>query len=218
MFNQKFLKRQLAVGKRIYASGKLSYAYGEREQLVMKSPTSFQILDEKGEKDAAVDFLGIHPIYMLTGTLTQSFFSTVIQGILSNMQLRETIPEGIRQKYGLVTRTEAMREIHFPSSQLSLALARKTLAFEELYLIQCGLLLLKQKAIAQQKGIRHKADGALVGKLLAGLPFQLTEDQTGAWQDIEKDMEKETPMRRLLQQMMGQPCKCPPLKTISAPN
>ena len=180
-FNQKFLKRQLAVGKRIYASGKLSYAYGGRGQLVMKSPTSFQILDEKGEKDAAVDFLGIHPIYMLTGTLTQSFFSTVIQGILSNMQLRETIPEGIRQKYGLVTRTEAMREIHFPSSQLSLALARKTLAFEELYLIQCGLLLLKQKAIAQQKGIRHKADGALVGKLLAGLPFQLTEDQAGAW-------------------------------------
>ena len=202
-FNQKFLKRQLAVGKRIYASGKLSYAYGGRGQLVMKSPTSFQILDEKGEKDAAVDFLGIHPIYMLTGTLTQSFFSTVIQGILSNMQLRETIPEGIRQKYGLVTRTEAMREIHFPSSQLSLALARKTLAFEELYLIQCGLLLLKQKAIAQQKGIRHKADGALVGKLLAGLPFQLTEDQTGAWQDIEKDMEKETPMRRLLQGDVG---------------
>lgn len=202
-FNQKFLKRQLAVGKRIYASGKLSYAYGGRGQLVMKSPTSFQILDEKGEKDAAVDFLGIHPIYMLTGTLTQSFFSTVIQGILSNMQLRETIPEGIRQKYGLVTRTEAMREIHFPSSQLSLALARKTLAFEELYLIQCGLLLLKQKAIAQQKGIRHKADGALVGKLLAGLPFQLTEDQAGAWQDIEKDMEKETPMRRLLQGDVG---------------
>ena len=202
-FNQKFLKRQLAVGKRIYASGKLSYAYGGRGQLVMKSPTSFQILDEKGEKDAAVDFLGIHPIYMLTGTLTQSFFSTVIQEILSNMQLRETIPEGIRQKYGLVTRTEAMREIHFPSSQLSLALARKTLAFEELYLIQCGLLLLKQKAIAQQKGIRHKADGALVGKLLAGLPFQLTEDQTGAWQDIEKDMEKETPMRRLLQGDVG---------------
>lgn len=202
-FNQKFLKRQLAVGKRIYASGKLSYAYGGRGQLVMKSPTSFQILDEKGEKDAAVDFLGIHPIYMLTGTLTQSFFSTVIQGILSNMQLKETIPEGIRQKYGLVTRTEAMREIHFPSSQLSLALARKTLAFEELYLIQCGLLLLKQKAIAQQKGIRHKADGALVGKLLAGLPFQLTEDQAGAWQDIEKDMEKETPMRRLLQGDVG---------------
>ena len=202
-FNQKFLKRQLAVGKRIYASGKLSYAYGGRGQLVMKSPTSFQILDEKGEKDAAVDFLGIHPIYMLTGTLTQSFFSTVIQGILSNMQLRETIPEGIRQKYGLMTRTEAMREIHFPSSQLSLALARKTLAFEELYLIQCGLLLLKQKAIAQQKGIRHKADGALVGKLLAGLPFQLTEDQAGAWQDIEKDMEKERPMRRLLQGDVG---------------
>ena len=202
-FNQKFLKRQLAVGKRIYASGKLSYAYGGRGQLVMKSPTSFQIFDEKGEKDPAVDFLGIHPIYMLTGTLTQSFFSTVIQGILSNMQLRETIPEGIRQKYGLVTRTEAMREVHFPSSQLSLALARKTLAFEELYLIQCGLLLLKQKAIAQQKGIRHKADGALVGKLLAGLPFQLTEDQAGAWQDIEKDMEKETPMRRLLQGDVG---------------
>ena len=202
-FNQKFLKRQLAVGKRIYASGKLSYAYGGRGQLVMKSPTGFQILDEKGEKDAAVDFLGIHPIYMLTGTLTQSFFSTVIQGILSNMQLKETIPEGIRQKYGLVTRTEAMRKIHFPSSQLSLALARKTLAFEELYLIQCGLLLLKQKAIAQQKGIRHKADGALVGKLLAGLPFQLTEDQAGACQDIEKDMEKETPMRRLLQGDVG---------------
>ena len=202
-FNQKFLKRQLAVGKRIYASGKLSYAYGGRGQLVMKSPTSFQIFDEKGEKDPAVDFLGIHPIYMLTGTLTQSFFSTVIQGILSNMQLRETIPEGIRQKYGLVTRTEAMREVHFPSSQLSLALARKTLAFEELYLIQCGLLLLKQKAIAQQKGIRHKADGALVGKLLAGLPFQLTEDQAGAWQDIEKDMEKERLMRRLLQGDVG---------------
>ena len=96
-----------------------------------------------------------------------------------------------------------MQDIHFPADFMALKEARNHLAFEELYLIQCGLLLLKRQAREHSKGIRHLLSSELVGRLVKSLPFQLTEDQSRTWQEIQRDMESPLPMRRLVQGDVG---------------
>ena len=100
-------------------------------------------------------------------------------------------------------RREALRAVHFPKDGEELKRARYRLAFSELYLIQCGLLLIKKQSQQTRLGIRHQPNGKLVKAVLSGLPFTLTHDQQQAWQEICRDMERTVPMRRLVQGDVG---------------
>jgi len=200
-FNQKYLKKQLKPGTRLFVAGKVEYAYGGRGQLAMKSPSSFQILDD-GE--TAEQHTGILPIYPATESLNQKFFRKEMQALFESLpELPEVVPSDIEQRYALMPRREAFRAIHFPEDEKQLHDARNRLAFEELYLIQCGLLLLKRQAREQQKGVRHLMNGHKLRQLLEALPFSLTHDQQTVWQEIAHDMESPVPMRRLVQGDVG---------------
>ena len=118
-------------------------------------------------------------------------------------ELSETLPQRIREEYRLVGRAAAFRHIHFPKREEELRAARRRLAFEELYLIQCGLLALKKRTAEEQEGIAHRANGDLVAQVLAALPFELTADQAQVWGEIVRDMESPLPMRRLVQGDVG---------------
>ena len=93
--------------------------------------------------------------------------------------------------------------MHFPESSEALHLARERLIFEELYLIQCGLLLLRRESREKKKGVRHLGESRLSRAVHETLPFRLTEDQAKAWCDIRQDMELAVPMRRLVQGDVG---------------
>lgn len=200
-FNQKYLKKQLKPGTRLFVAGKVEYAYGGRGQLAMKSPSSFQVLDEG---DTAEQHTGILPIYPATESLNQKFFRKEMQTLFASLPtLPEVIPKDIEQRYALMPRCEAFRAIHFPENEQQLHDARHRLAFEELYLIQCGLLLLRRRAQEKQQGIRHLMNGHSIQQLLKALPFSLTRDQQRVWQEIVRDMESPVPMRRLVQGDVG---------------
>ena len=203
-FNQKFLKNKLKTGKRLFVTGKAAYAYGGRGQFTMSQLQSFEILE--GE-EAAESHCGILPVYPSTEKLNQKYFRKIIEQLLEvelpQMELPELIPAGIREHYHLLPRREALGAIHFPEDFASLKEARNSLAFEELYLIQCGLMLLKKQSRREGRGIRHMADSHQVKALLAGLPFALTDDQQKAWREICRDMESPLPMRRLVQGDVG---------------
>ena len=97
----------------------------------------------------------------------------------------------------------AMRAIHFPKTYADLDAARRRLAFDELFLIQCGLMLIKRQTQVERLGITHKRNGALVKATLAKLPFELTGDQKKVFRTVAKDMEGKLPMRRLIQGDVG---------------
>lgn len=203
-FNQKFLKNKLKPGKRLFVTGKAAYAYGGRGQMAMSHVHSFEVLE--GE-EAAEERCGILPVYPSTEKLNQKYFRKILGELLErelpDLQLPELIPAGIRSHYKLLPRVEALKAIHFPEDFVQLKEARNVLAFEELYLIQCGLMLLKKKNQQEGKGIRHLVNSRKVEALLTSLPFQLTRDQHKAWQEICKDMESPLPMRRLVQGDVG---------------
>ncbi len=203
-FNQKFLKNKLKPGKRLFVTGKASYAYGGRGQFAMSRLHSFEVLEPEKEVES---LCGILPVYPATEKLNQKFFrkimSTLLQEDLPQMELPELIPAGISRHCQLLPRREALAAIHFPENLSELKDARNRLAFEELYLIQCGLMLLKKKGKQEGKGIRHLSNSRQVKSLGESLPFQLTADQQKAWRDICKDMESPLPMRRLVQGDVG---------------
>ena len=203
-FNQKFLKNKLKPGKRLFVTGKASYAYGGRGQFAMSQLHSFEVLEPEEEVES---LCGILPVYPATEKLNQKFFrkimSTLLQEDLPQMELPELIPAGISRRCQLLPRREALVAIHFPEDLSKLKDARNRLAFEELYLIQCGLMLLKKKGKQEGKGIRHLSNSRQVKSLGESLPFQLTADQQKAWWDICKDMESPLPMRRLVQGDVG---------------
>ncbi|MBE6083944.1 MAG: ATP-dependent DNA helicase RecG [Selenomonas ruminantium] len=200
-FNQKYLKSKLKVGKKVFVTGKAAYAYGGRGQFAMSQLSSFQILDEEEEPE---NMTGIMPVYPATEKLNQKFFRKVLGGLLTEeLSIRELIPASVAERYHLLSRRKALQDIHFPADFAALKEARNHLAFEELYLIQCGLLLLKRQAREHSKGIRHLLSSELVGRLVKSLPFQLTDDQSRTWQEIQRDMESPLPMRRLVQGDVG---------------
>ncbi len=200
-FNQKYLKNKLKTGRRVFVSGKPTYAFGGQGQFAMSQLHYFQILD-KDEKPEGL--CGILPVYPATERLNQKFFRTLMAEALSELpELPELIPEDIGRAYHLMGRAAALRAIHFPPDGETLKKARYRLAFSELYLIQCGLLLLKKQSQETDLGIRFQPNGPLVKKVTANLPFTLTNDQQRTWQEICRDMERPVTMRRLVQGDVG---------------
>ena len=200
-FNQSFLRKQLQVGKRLFVTGKAAYAYGGQGTLAMTQFSAFQILEES---ESPEDQLGIQPVYSSTEQLNQKFFRKQIRLLLEHPpELQEVVPDSIRRTYRLMDRYRAFAAIHFPRDFQELKEARRRLAFEELYLIQCGLLLLKKQSRTEKRGVRHLGNSALVSQAIQSFPFQLTKDQEQVFREISTDMEKTVPMRRLVQGDVG---------------
>ena len=195
-FNQDYLLKKLSEGTRILIIGKTraDVMFPEISQI-----TSFTIL----EKGAEIP-LGIVPVYPATAKLNQTFFRTAIKKLLEEMPpVDEIIPQSLVKELKLLPRDRAVRAIHFPASLEELEAARRRLAFDELFTIQCGLLLIKRQTQLERRGIVCAKNGALVEKVLAGLPFELTSDQKKVFAEVARDMESSVPMRRLIQGDVG---------------
>ena len=197
-FNQKYLLKTLKNGMKLFVKGKVTESYSNGNLLSIQVH-SYEVLDEDEEPN-----LGISPIYASTGNLNQKFFRTAMRNLLSKMPaLDEILPPEIISHYDLMALDGAMRAIHFPPSRAEMERARRRLAFDELFLIQCGLLMIKQQTQDDQLGIKHDPNGRLMAAALESLPFTLTGDQQSTLKTIVEDMESERPMRRLIQGDVG---------------
>jgi ATP-dependent DNA helicase RecG len=127
---------------------------------------------------------------------------TLIQLIKSNIP--ETLSPAIRNRYQMISREEAMKEIHFPQSPEHLRKAEFRLKFEELFFIQ--LKLLKQKVLRQksyQGFVFSKVGDYFNGFYTKYLPFELTNAQKRVIKEIRLDMGSGKQMNRLLQGDVG---------------
>ncbi len=197
-FNQEWIFDKLDNGMILVVIGKVKLD-GYSGMPTMNQIASFSILSY-GEQP----FLGIVPIYPATASLNQNFFRTAMRNLLDKMPtLTEILPQKLIEELNLMSLDESVRAIHFPKSYEQLAQARRRLAFDELFMIQCGLMLIKKQTQDDRLGISHKKNGALVKKVLESLPFELTGDQKKTFKTISKDMENKLPMRRLIQGDVG---------------
>lgn len=197
-FNQKYLLNLLRNGMRILVIGKAKYdSWSGR--LALNQIQSFTILEPDEEPE-----LGIVPIYSLTAAISQNVMRTAVKNLLATMPtLTEILPQELLREQNLIPLDKAARTIHFPQDKIELDEARRRLAFDELFLIQCGLMLIKRQTQDERLGISHKKNGKLIKAALAKLPFDLTGDQKKVFRTVAKDMESKLPMRRLIQGDVG---------------
>ena len=112
------------------------------------------------------------------------------------------MPEYILKEYNLLELSTAISKIHFPSSFEEFERARRRLAFEELLTMQLLLLNLKNKCMQKETGIRFDKN-VKMSAVIDTLPFKLTGAQLRAIEDIDRDMEQDKVMNRLLQGDVG---------------
>ena len=147
----------------------------------------------------------IVPVYSLKGSLNQVQMRKWMRQALAlaEQELPESLPLDIVHKCNLPERLTALKNIHFPTSWQALAAAKRRFIFEELFLLQCGLLSYRVHNLEQHQGVQHGPDGAKLQQVLTNLPFTLTEQQQKAWREISEDMQREQPMHRILQGDVG---------------
>ncbi|MEK7702827.1 MAG: ATP-dependent DNA helicase RecG [Nitrospirota bacterium] len=207
-FNQPYLATSLKKGDRLMLSGKIRSFLFRGSRLEIESP-QYEMIDEN---EPQIHLGRIVPIYHETKGLTSRQIRLIVWLILEEYKtaIPEIIPSTLIEKYKLISLSDAILECHFPSKDTSLSqlhsgktMAHQRLAFNELFLLETGLALRKQKMTAKEAGISFQTNGALVKKMRRLLPFELTPAQESVISEIKNDMASASPMYRLLQGDVG---------------
>jgi len=196
-FNQTYLKNVFKQGEKFFIYGKVEIF---NNQLQMVSP--FYEKEEKGKMDF------ILPVYPLTEGLTHRFLRKVIKFVLNNLSEypAEFLPIKERQKLGFSNIKHALKNIHFPYSEINLQKARNYLIFREFFILQLNLLWKKSKEqISQKKEETHKVkiNKNVINIFQSKLPFKLTNGQKKVLEEIVEDIRNEKLIRRLIHGEVG---------------
>lgn len=146
----------------------------------------------------------IVPVYPLTAKITQRWlrrtqFNTVRYWA---PRVSDFLNQSIRDEADLLNTTDALLQIHFPEDQEALKAAQKRFAFDEIFLMQLGILQQRRQWQALEGHAYHVTDEWLEHRL-AALPYPLTRSQKKAVDEIREDLAKPHPMNRLLQGDVG---------------
>ena len=187
LFNRKYLAENLREGRSYLFYGKLGYGITLRQ---MSSP---EIMP--------AEYMGIEPVYAATEGLSSKTIEKIMKNALVYTDsMQDAIPDGIRQKNGLCDFKTALKSIHFPLERQALESAKRRLVFEELFVLQTGLLFLKRRRRALA-GCTVKKN--LLEEFKMTLSFKLTGAQERVINECLSDMMSPRPMNRLIQGDVG---------------
>lgn len=192
-FNQPYRATQLEKGE-FYFSGEFEFRYN-RYQLT--NPSAEKVSELPVQTDR------ILPIYRAVKGLKSQQVRKVLSELRPLMtMLPETLPADIVASQKLISYSDALLGLHFPKSTDDITRARQRLAFEEVFQLLLASQLNKQQHTTLT-GVKIPFDQASVKRFVAGLPFQLTNAQRLAAWEIIQDLDRTTPMNRLLQGDVG---------------
>ena len=203
-FNQAYRAKQFQPGKTYLFSGNFELKYG-RYQLTSPSSTLYEDDELKNAVRPEEESPGYQPIYpMHLGIKPDQFKRLIRRSKKLFAEIPDLLPD-IKSKPVFVkpkARADALFAVHFPKDQKSVEYGRRYLAYEELFeLILAARLNKQENQKLKSQSLPFKAENTK--KLIAALPFQLTSGQKRATWDILQDLEKTTPMNRLLQGDVG---------------
>ena len=192
-FNAFYLKNRFKVGETYKFFGKVKRRIN---QIEIMTP----IFDSE---DTNKNTGRIIPIYPSILELSQNNLRKIIENALIEVkELPETLPDYLIKEYKIMSKTEATKQIHFPDNFQKYNEARKRLVFEELLIMQLALLAFKNNYNNGKEGIEFSKE-AKMSEIINKLPFKLTNAQTRVLEEIDKDMESNKSMNRLLQGDVG---------------
>ena len=191
IYNRNYLYQDLKSGKEVTIIGK----YNKLKNAVIASDIRFGMLPP-GAK--------IEPIYYVTEGLTVKQISKFISSALEeDYQVEDLVPRFLVEKYNLMDKKTAIKNVHVPEDILLLKKARQRIKYEELFMYVLKVNYLKQKMSDDSTAIERNLDKDKLDKFIKGLPFELTLDQDKAVNDIINDLSIKKRMNRLLEGDVG---------------
>lgn len=191
LYNRAHLYSDLKSGKEITIIGK----YNKLKNTVIVSDIRFGLLPPSAK---------IEPIYYTTEGLTVKQISKFEAIALENdYDVIDLVPRYIEEKYNLMNKKSAIKNIHVPEDILLLKKARQRIKYEELFVYVLKINYLKNKINNDNLAIERNIDKDKLDKFIKSLPFELTLDQDKAVNDIINDLSIKKRMNRLLQGDVG---------------
>lgn len=200
------IKSQFPVNAGIMVSGKVKRNNFDGKLTFDKPNYSIMTGEFLEDKNSNLNLARIVPIYTVCEDLSIKVLRRAIFNAINTYknEIDNVLPDYIREKYGILNKKIAVEQIHFPESIELLELARFSLIFEELFLIQLKLVRLREANSHNHSALALKIkEKGLVRKFIDTLPFELTGGQKKAVNEILNDLNSDIPMARLLQGDVG---------------
>ena len=189
-FNNPYATQKLQLGQEYYFQG-----------IVTGGMLRRQMVNPQVRTDAQVKSSPFEAVYPQTEGLTSSAIAKCVRQLLPHAELLpDPLPSEMLKKYRLLSKADAVRAIHCPTTEEEAFAARRRLIYEELLVLQLGIGRMKNHGAASTGAPMKKADAS---PFWESLPFSPTGAQRRAVEEILTDMSGETSMNRLLQGDVG---------------
>lgn len=182
IFNRAYLKTNLTIGKNITIIGK----YDFKKNIFTSSDIKFNVTNGQ-----------IEPVYHLTKGITNNTVSKLIKDNFNNIYIKDSLPSNIISKYNLLSKKDALYNIHFANDLKMVHYAKNRLIYEELFDFSFKMNYFKNQNIRKDKEPKN-IDINKINEFKKLLPFSLTTDQDNAYNEIIQDMSSNKKMNRLL--------------------
>ncbi len=196
-FNQPYLARRFLTNTQLIVNGRVAVFKGQK---VFESP-EWEVIEDKESLNTSL----LIPVYSLTRGLYTRQVRNLVKRVVDSWAPRITdfLSQEIRNRCQLLSLSEAITQAHYPSSYAMQIQARKRLAFDELFLLQLGVLSKKRDWQEGQPGNAFSIDKVMIDGFLSNLPYELTGAQKRVLKEILIDLQRTKPMSRLLQGDVG---------------
>lgn len=182
IFNRAYLKTNLTIGKNITIIGK----YDFKKNIFTSSDIKFNVTNGQ-----------IEPVYHLTKGITNNAVSKLIKDNFNNIYIKDSLPSNIISKYNLLSKKDALYNIHFANDLKMVHYAKNRLIYEELFDFSFKMNYFKNQNIRKDKEPKNIVINK-INEFKKLLPFSLTTDQDNAYNEIVQDMSSNKKMNRLL--------------------
>jgi ATP-dependent DNA helicase RecG len=196
-FNQPYLAKKLTTNNRIMLSGRVSLFKGRHMFL---SP-EWEIM----EGQDLVHTARLVPVYPLTQGLRPRQVRKLMKEFIDRWvgQVTDFLPGELKKRLGLLELPVAISQAHYPENEDTKDKARVRLAFDELFLLQLGVMSKKRQWQESRPGTPFDVKKTVLKQFLGSLPFTLTSAQDKVLGEILSDLSQTRPMCRLLQGEVG---------------
>lgn len=197
-------KNQYPKGAQVLLSGRVKYDKYSGQKTIEKP--ELEIVYTTPEEVDSLHAARIVPIYRLTEGLSIKSLRRAINNAIEKYLtlVEDPLPAELLNKYELVDKQTAIKQIHFPDDLDQIAIAKKRLIFEEFFIHQLHLALVRKNIKQNTNALSFATKpGGLVEQFKKELPFKLTQSQESVFKEILVDLKSPEPMHRLLQGDVG---------------
>lgn len=187
------LKKDYRPGDTCFIGGKLK-ASNKKNLFFMSNPIIFKKYD--GESDCH-----IYTAYEKIRGISESNFERIINDCLEHATMPDKVPRELLHKYNLMSKDEAIREMHKPSSVEGVKKAKYRLNIDDL--LYFALQLEEKKRNLPAGSVYGIHSLAITTKIIKNLPFQLTKDQKSAYEELVNRIRSGKRLNALIQGDVG---------------